>query len=115
MHTEHRLPGVLEAPAQSRRLVAESLRGHPRSQDVVLAASELVANAVAHGVVTGLTLGIEERDGVIRVWVEHPGSPFDPHVDRGFHGLGFVERLSDRWGITEGVGTVTVWFEIGSA
>lgn len=115
MHTEHRLPGVLEAPAHSRRLVAESLGGHPRSQDVVLATSELVANAVTHGAATGLTLGIEQHDGVIRVWVEHPGAPFDPHVDRDFHGLDFVERLSDRWGITGGAGTVTVWFEIESS
>lgn len=115
MHAVHRLPGVLEAPAQSRRLIADQLRGHPRSDDVVLATSELVANAVTHGAATdGLTLGITDRNGVIRVWVAHAGSSFDPWVDRPFHGLGFVERLADRWGITEDEGVVTVWFEISS-
>lgn len=79
----------------------------------MLAASELVANAVAHGKdATDLTLGIVDRDGTVRLWVEHTGSTFDPHVERDFHGLGFVERLSDRWGIDEGPGTVTVWFEL---
>jgi anti-sigma regulatory factor (Ser/Thr protein kinase) len=117
MRVEHRLPGVLEAPAQSRRLVERTLGDHPRLEDIVLASSELVANAVVHGRDTenaGMSLGIAAHATHLRVWVVHRGNWFDPRADRGVHGLGLVDRIADRWGIGERDGSVTVWFEVDS-
>jgi anti-sigma regulatory factor (Ser/Thr protein kinase) len=98
-------------------LVERTLGDHPRLEDIVLASSELVANAVVHGRDTenaGMSLGIAAHATHLRVWVVHRGNWFDPRADRGVHGLGLVDRIADRWGIGERDGSVTVWFEVDS-
>lgn len=92
-----------------------------RLEDVVLAASELVANAVQHSGARGhgtLAMSVDLDGRSVRVQVEDPGPGFDPsHVPEvgGFatsgFGLHLVERLADRWGVTSD-GTTRVWFAV---
>lgn len=112
--TDHHLPADLDAPARSRQLVAESFGTHPRLDDAILAVSEIVANAVVHGVPAdgGLTLRLESDPSRLRVEVAHAGTSFDPKVERNFHGLGLVDLVVDRWGIGTADHRVVVWFEI---
>ncbi|HEV3170075.1 MAG TPA: ATP-binding protein [Actinocrinis sp.] len=79
-----------------------------------LALSELVSNAVLHA---GTDLDVELRlgDGWLRLSV-HDGSPVLPlprqHEPGAFggHGLDFVSRLADSWGVAPGPdGGKTVW------
>ncbi|MDX1447501.1 MAG: ATP-binding protein [Acidimicrobiia bacterium] len=112
---DHHLSADLDAPARSRRLVAASMGTHPRKEDAVLAVSEIVANAVVHGAPSdgGLILRLGTDPSRLRVEITHAGVPFDPAVDRAFHGLGMVDQVVDRWGIDgPGDNRVTVWFEI---
>lgn len=106
----------LDAPAQSRRVVEAWMAGHPRRDYVVLAVSEIVANAVKHGgtsaVSSGLTLWYGASADHIRISVTHQGKGFNPATDNEIHGLALVDRVVDRWGIETGEGTVTVWVEI---
>jgi hypothetical protein len=112
---DHHLPGDLDAPARSRRLTERTVGDHPRRGELVLAVSELVANAVLHGSGTrerGLTLSFDQDEDRLRIGVEHEGEPFDPTVDRPFHGLGMVDQIVDRWGIDSHGSRVLVWFEV---
>lgn len=92
-----------------------------RLEDVVLAASELVTNAVRHSGARdrgSLAMSVELEGRSLRVQVEDPGPGFDPNratqdgslATSGF-GLQLVERLSDRWGVASD-GTTRVWFAV---
>lgn len=92
-----------------------------RLEDVVLAASELVTNAVRHSGARGagsLAMSVELEGRSLRVQVEDPGPGFDPSLaiqsgplaTSGF-GLHLVERLADRWGVASD-GTTRVWFAV---
>lgn len=113
------------APRVARRALTSSLsRVVPteRLADVLLAASELVANAVQHSGARGrgtlaMTVDLDGRS--VRVEVEDPGPGFDPSraSERGplptsGFGLRLVERLADDWGVTWD-GTTRVWFTLG--
>ncbi|HEX5950237.1 MAG TPA: ATP-binding protein [Actinomycetota bacterium] len=92
-----------------------------RLEDVVLAASELVTNAVRHSGARGrgtLAMRVDLEERSVRVQVDDPGPGFDPsRADRvgslatsGF-GLQLVERLADQWGVASD-GTTRVWFAV---
>lgn len=115
-HAEHHLRGDLDAPAQSRRLIGEWTAGHPRRHEIVLALSELVANAVVHAAEEtrehGVSLRIEQGDSSLRVAVRHRGHVFEPSMRRDHGGLTLVESSVDRWGIEQRGRSVEVWFEV---
>ncbi|MFF2331079.1 MULTISPECIES: ATP-binding protein [unclassified Streptomyces] len=101
-----------------------------RADDVLLCVSELVTNAVLHGVPPGrgfrIHLYLEPADGVLRIEVHDSGDgevrPADagaaPDAEGG-RGLLLVAALADRWGVGERNPGKVVWCEfavrIGSA
>lgn len=113
-HAEHNLPGDLDAPARSRRLVEDWAAGHPRRHEIVLALSEIVANAVTHGgpMNEGITLRFKSDASCLRVAVVQRGPTFEPLIDRELSGLKVVDGIVDRWGIEGDSDHVDVWFEI---
>lgn len=105
------LAGSPESVPRARSDVREWLGGeHPTIDDVVLAVSELVTNAVVHsdcavGDFIGLTLTAAED--VVCVEVRDPGSLFsapyvrqEPDAESG-RGLLIVNEISAEWGIRE--------------
>ena len=115
-HVEHHLEGDLNAPARSRRLIKGWASGHPRQHEIVLALSELVANAVVHAAAEterhGVSLRFEDGDSCIRVAVRHPGKVFEPRIRDEHGGLMLVANSVDRWGIAQRGQSVEVWFEV---
>ena len=89
----------------------------PRMDDVLLATSELVANAVLHGEGT-LTISVWPGDA-LRVVVTDDGGA-TPHLrrhhpdDERGRGLFLVDALTTRWGvIPKAIGQgKSVWFEV---
>jgi len=106
------------APNAARRLVDEVASIHPQARsDLILAVSELVANAVRHApIVEGghLRLVLEaDAEGVL-VEVHDPGNGFDPTPapgTSGGRGLKIVAAVADKWGI-ESPGHTLVWCRI---
>lgn len=81
-----------------------------------LALTELVANVVRHVPGRRCTvlllrepygLRVEVADGVPGPLVVEAAGP----LDEGGRGLALVEAVTDRWGVMEGDGGKTVWFE----
>lgn len=110
------------APARARAFLSQVLQGTNRLGDVLLAASELVTNAVVHGdrgVAPHLTLRAERRGSLTRVVVEHAGvaaigevgEPPSPERFTG-RGLSIVASLATRMGVDTTGGSVRVWFEV---
>lgn len=89
-------------------------------EDAVLAASELVTNALTHTFgACRLQAWNPEPSGPLRIEVRDtaplalpPARPAQPAAPRG-RGLAIVDQLADRWGVRihDGLGK-TVWFEI---
>jgi hypothetical protein len=103
------------APAAARRALRELPLGE-RGDDVLLLASELVTNVVAHaGLAAGETFVLEADLSAHRVHVEvrDTGGRFDRARPRG-HGLRVVDGAADRWGIDSADGT-RAWFELDGA
>jgi two-component sensor histidine kinase len=114
-HAEHHLDGDLDAPARSRRLIEGWTSGHPRRHEIVLALSELVANAVIHAAETkdhGVSLRFDDGASCLRVAVRHRGRVFEPKVRDQHGGLTVVANSVDRWGIVQRGPSVEVWFEV---
>lgn len=108
------------APRQARSLVTDSLAGFPRLDDVVLATSELVTNAVQHGdraVGRGVTLRLLHSTGGVRVEVSNAGAGvlavggFPPPDEMTGRGLAIVAEVTSRMGFSTD-GGVTAWFEV---
>ncbi|MEU1481524.1 ATP-binding protein [Streptomyces sp. NPDC005760] len=105
----------------ARRFTAEALAGWAlaetsRADDVLLCVSELVTNALLHGVPPGRQLRLFLRyDGRALVVEVHDSGPGVPHVvydgDEGGRGLLLVAALSDKWGVRERELGKTVWCE----
>ncbi|MEU5440629.1 ATP-binding protein [Streptomyces griseofuscus] len=79
-----------------------------RSADVLLCVSELVTNAVVHGVPPGrgcFLLRLRRDGTVVRVEVHDSGTGVPqvahPGLDEGGRGLLLVSALSDKWGVGE--------------
>ncbi|MET8138768.1 ATP-binding protein [Sphaerisporangium sp. NPDC005288] len=118
------LPGVRESVPLARRQVRQWLdAGHPAADDVVLAVSELVTNAITHagcGRDDFIALTLVEDDGAIHVEVNDPGATHcapvvrdDPDAEHG-RGLLIIRELAEEWGTHAsgpGLGR-TVWCSI---
>ena len=110
------LPRSPESVSAARRLV----NGHTTSlgaqqrDDAALMVSELVTNALAHGL-GAISLRIDFEAGAVRVEVADDGNvALAPSPDPGAHGgwgLRIVEHLADDWGVREG--STKVWFRLG--
>jgi hypothetical protein len=110
-------PGETPPPGWRHELlpVLKSFGDEAAAEDVVLAAAELVANAVEHG--GGVAaLHVEGRHGDVRVEVyDHAASltaPSSRADDRG-RGLAIVETLADDWGWVPACGGKLVWARFG--
>lgn len=104
-----RLAAVEASVPEARRLVAGALRRQmlPRRvvDDVVLATSELVSNAVLHGHGDDIAISVREADGSVEVSVTS-GGPADvgpvhawsmpPPGSIGGRGLALVRSVADR-------------------
>jgi anti-sigma regulatory factor (Ser/Thr protein kinase) len=118
------LPAGPEAVGTVRHRLHALLGGQPHVSldDVVLAASEVVTNAVLHGE-GPVDVQISMRGPVLRVEVTDDGEPVPvhgPELDEDAEsgrGLFIVDVLASRWGVvptSPGPGK-TVWFEMGQA
>lgn len=104
LHTQV-LPRTADAPGAARDfavgLLAELGRGAERTDDLLLAVSELVSNAVVHGPGADLELRLQATPMMIRVEVSDAGTtPFEWPRDgvKGHWGLGLVKAVSERCG-----------------
>jgi anti-sigma regulatory factor (Ser/Thr protein kinase) len=117
----HQLPHGPTAPAAARQAVEVALAGRLAQDGLAelrLLVSELVTNAVRHGLerrgAVELTLQLAGRR--LRVEVADGGPGFTPPTgghdpeDAGGWGLVVVDELVDRWGVDAAGGT-RVWFE----
>jgi len=109
------LPRSPAAAGIARRLMSAHASGLDvqRRDDAALMVSELVNNAVLHGVGT-ISLRIDvETDGV-RVEVSDQGNvAVKPNPTPGGHdgwGLRIVDELAEDWGVLEG--STRVWFRL---
>jgi anti-sigma regulatory factor (Ser/Thr protein kinase) len=108
-------PGQAEEAARVRREIAAYLDNCPVTQDMILIASELAANAILHTRSRGSTLRVRCQlcPRAARVEVEDLGGPWRPRQpsDRP-HGLDIVQALTgpDGWGTQPaGTGGRIVW------
>jgi anti-sigma regulatory factor (Ser/Thr protein kinase) len=121
LETTHTFPHGPNAPAAARAAVQAALAGHVDREwiaEMRLLVSELVTNAIRHGVdrtgTVELSLALAGR--CLRVEVTDGGTGFIPPVrahdseDLGGWGLVVVEELVDSWGV-DAVGGTRVWFE----
>ena len=120
---------LLPADARAARLARSTLTSavpppelQARLDEVCLAVSEVVSNAVRHGRLDpnrdSLRLVIEADDTHVRVEVEQP-TPAGVEVDfgsgrTGGFGLRILEETADEWGHVPGP-PGRVWFEFRSA
>jgi two-component sensor histidine kinase len=117
---QRKYPGL---PAQARILRADLrplLAGCPAADDVLLLASELAANAIAHSASGGpggiFTVRLTHRPGSgIRAEVADQGSPWPgdlPVSARSPHGLYLLQTLSTACGTYRDGAVCTVWFRL---
>lgn len=109
------LPRSPDSVATARRLVRAqaSVLAPQQRADAALMVSELVTNALQHGI-AAISLRIDTQPDGLRVEVSDEGdvaltpSP-TPGADGGW-GLRIVETLADDWGVMEG--STKVWFRL---
>jgi anti-sigma regulatory factor (Ser/Thr protein kinase) len=111
------LPRSPDAASAARHLVNSRTAslGFQQREDAALMVSELITNAVVHGV-GAISLRIDvEADAAVRVEVADEGNirvaPSPEHGAHGGWGLRIVEQLADDWGVLEG--STRVWFRLG--
>lgn len=111
------VPTSVPAARQFVLTCLEGTEAAPRADDVALAATELVTNAVLHGR-EPIVVSVQLVDGGVRVEVRDGSalspafSMLDPTAVTG-RGLLLVSAVSDRWGVDpDGEGKV-VWFVVG--
>jgi serine/threonine-protein kinase RsbW len=111
-------PGQAGEAARVRREIAAYLDNCPVTQDMILIASELAANAILHTRSRGSTLRVrcQLSPRAARIEVEDLGGPWRPRPpgDRP-HGLDIIQALTgpDGWGTqTVGTGGRIVWAEL---
>ena len=116
----------LRQPAQvaaARQFVADALaRGSELRETARLLVSETVTSTLdqaPYGVGDGtFEVAYANLDGRLRVEVSDDGGParlrrrvHDVHAESG-RGLRLVQTLASRWGVREGTGGRTIWFEL---
>jgi anti-sigma regulatory factor (Ser/Thr protein kinase) len=121
------LPATRESVGQARHLVSQTLASQdfttcvsvlaPDSADVLaLLTSEVVTNAVLHGV-GPLTLHLVASPVRVQVEVDDAGRgvPVVRPADQealGGRGLRLVQGLSESWGVDRHAAGKTVWFRV---
>lgn len=116
------LPGTAASVSRAREFVAEALGGDPRVNDVVLAVSELVTNAVRHTwssllggkvVVLVISSALGARVVVVDLGsVTRPvvsGATRSGELSEGGIGLAVVAELASDWGSADLPGGHAVW------
>jgi anti-sigma regulatory factor (Ser/Thr protein kinase) len=110
------LPRSVESARTARELVNAhtTTLGPQQREDAALMVSELVTNALLHGV-GSISLRVDVEAAVLRVEVSDEGNvAVAPSPTAGAHGgwgLRIVEELADDWGVREG--STKVWFRLG--
>jgi anti-sigma regulatory factor (Ser/Thr protein kinase) len=115
------LPASVSAPARARAFAREAVAGRLRAvplEDVTLVVSELVTNAVLHGL-GDVTLAVTMNDDAVHVEVgdDQPALPdttaraVDAESGRG---LLLVSRLAESWGVRPDHGGKVVWADVAS-
>ena len=113
-------PATATTPREVRAEVRELFGTAPPVDEVMLAADELVTNAVEHSGGDRLTVTFATGRGRVRIAVTDAGSPdrtprltiADAGAEHG-RGLMIVRMLSTDWGVDQDTdGTTTVWCEI---
>lgn len=113
------IPASRDAAHRARTVISSVLEHDPRGEDVKLATSELVSNAVKHARLADedeIRLQIRNIDDrLVRVGISYRGSAFvkpeDPATSGGY-GLRIVDALATRWDIDRHDEIITAWFEI---
>jgi anti-sigma regulatory factor (Ser/Thr protein kinase) len=109
------LPRSPDSISAARRLVNghTTALGVQQREDAALMVSELVTNAVVHGV-GAISLRIDVEADAVRIEVADEGNvALAPSPEAGAHGgwgLRIVEQLADDWGVLEG--STKVWFRL---
>ena len=109
------LPRSPDSISAARRLVNDytTALGVQQREDAALMVSELVTNAVVHGV-GAISLRIDLEADTVRIEVADEGNvALAPSPEAGAHGgwgLRIVEQLADDWGVLEG--STRVWFRL---
>lgn len=121
----HSLAPEATSVAEARRLAAEfagSLMTEEQQRKLVLALSEVVANAVRHsGSAEEIRLLLTAKEEYLCVRVVDGGDGLVPKPGAmssepgAGYGLFLVEQLTRRWGMTREDGRTRVWFEIDYA
>ncbi|TDD75817.1 ATP-binding protein [Actinomadura darangshiensis] len=115
------LPGVRRSVGCARAFVRNVAAGHPALDDMVMVASETVANAITHtasGREGGLvTVALAAGGGVYRLEVADDGAaggrPYvkdETGAETG-RGMRIVEALASRWGFRADGSRTVVWAE----
>ena len=115
-----RLRGGPEAAARARRALSK-LRADidpPLMETLRLLVTELVSNSVRHARADTVVLKVLVGRTVVLTEVTDEGPGFDPAdaskpgTDDSGWGLFLVERLAQRWGVTQQADATKVWFEL---
>ncbi|MFG1709749.1 ATP-binding protein [Nonomuraea sp. M3C6] len=115
-------PALLEELGHVRHFVIGFVTGHPSADDVVLAVSELAANAVEHSACSrddNIEVRITHLADAVRIEVHDHGGTSTPRLGRADEeatrgrGLFLVDHLSRNWGVTHNRDHTGVWCEIG--
>lgn len=108
-----------DAPRRARHAVSDFMVGDRRLDDVLLAISELITNAMMYGGLDDddpIHLELERMDGDVKVTISYEGVPFDRSrreiVTSGGFGFRIVDSLVKRWDIGHIGGRTAAWFEI---
>ena len=121
MHAERTLPAEAGSARSARQFVSGTLAdwGCDAVEDtVILLVSELVTNAVLHAR-SALTIQLDKTGDDLRVAVAD-GSTVVPRPRRYSldaatgRGLGLVELMSSRWGITPTTEGKEIWFVVST-
>jgi anti-sigma regulatory factor (Ser/Thr protein kinase) len=106
------LPRHLAAESIARREVGRWFDGRGSNvlvDDVRLVASELVTNAVRHGV-GEIRLDAQSTRDTVSMQIHDRGAGFVPRSRSQSSGLAQVDAVCERWGV--GPGTTNVWCEL---
>jgi anti-sigma regulatory factor (Ser/Thr protein kinase) len=115
-----RVRGGPEAAARARRALSK-LRADidpPLMETLRLLVTELVSNSVRHARADTVILKVLVGRTVVLTEVTDEGPGFDPEdagkrgADDSGWGLFLVERLAQRWGVTQQDQATKVWFEL---
>jgi two-component sensor histidine kinase len=110
------LPGTPASVPIARRLVREALPDCPRAGDLMLAVTELAANAVAHsasGQGGSFTVRLRTGPGWARIEVTDDGPAAGPPAPRNGWGLAIVAGVTDRAAaVIQPDSSRTAWAEV---